>query len=714
MSNWKRGIGATPLASISAIVLDTETTGLDVKKDRIIQIGAVRVKGDKIDLNDNFDRLVHPSIPIPQASAKIHKIEDKDVTDKAGFVDAYNAYLHWSGVELLLGFSIGFDLAILKNECRRYDLKWQAPRTLDIRHLAMSLPVMLPDYGMETVSEWLGVEMDNRHNALDDAVATAKLFRKLVPKLAENGVVNLKQAERACLGQLPHLDNETKIGWHDFDHASRFNIRGVNEYARIDSFPFRHTVGEIMNTPPVVESGAKPVRDILKLMMDKKISSVFILSDNHGNGNNNISTMGIITERDILRSISQSGTAALDVNAATIANKPVISVEENEFAYKAISKMSSNRIRHLGIHDEIGIIKGALSARDLLRQRSQDAYILDDEIEESTTAESLGEVWSHLADVTRGLVAEEVDSRNIAAIISRELRALTKKACIIAEREMRETGKGEPPVDYCMIILGSGGRGESLLAMDQDNAIIFENGEPGGQTDLWFESLGKRVADILNIVGVPYCNGGIMASNALWRMDLDGWRHRVEKWLTRSSKEDILNSDIFFDCRNIHGQSQLLNILRKEALVAAGQSDNFIKLLSLNAAQFSTPLNWRGKIKTKEGRVDLKLGGLLPLFSTARVLALRNGVMARATPDRLRLAKDKMTTGSHLVDDLCEAHRILLDTILKQQLRDIDAGYSLSNRVNPKKLSKYDLEILTWAIEQCASLPDLLNVPLTA
>ena len=705
MSNWKRGIAAIPLASISAIVLDTETTGLDVLKDRVIQFGAVRLRGGQIDPHDQFDQLVNPDIAIPQTSSRIHHIYDEDVLDKPEFVEIYQSYIRWAGIELLLGFSIGFDLAILKNECERHALPWVAPRSLDIRHLATSLPVTLPDYGMETIADWLEVKIDGRHNALGDAIATAKIFKKLVPKLAENGVINLKQAERACHRQSSQLEDETKIGWHDFDHASKFNIRSINDYARIDSFLFRHRVKEIMSTPPIIVDESRSIDEVLKVMMEKKISSVFVSIKDQA------ATTGIITERDILRSVSQNGTKALNSIARTIANSPVISVEENEFAYKAISKMSTANIRHLGIHDAKGKICGALSARDLLRQRSQDAFILDDEIEESTTAQSLGEVWSHLAQVTRGLVAEEVDSRDIAAIISRELRALTKKACVIAEREMKETARGEPPVDYCMMVLGSGGRGESLLAMDQDNAIIFQNGEPDGQTDGWVKELATRASEILDTVGVPYCNGGIMASNAEWRMGQDAWREKIGKWLSRSSKEDILNSDIFFDCCAVHGNSALLETLRQEALMAASQADIFIKMLSLNATNFTSLLNWRGKIKTKDGRVDLKLGGLMPLFSTARVLALRYNIEERATPDRLLLAKDKLPNGAHLVDDLCEAHRILLDNILKQQLRDIDAGLSLSNRVNPNDLAKYELENLTWAIAQCGSLSDLLGVP---
>ena len=109
-------------------------------------------------------------------------------------------------------------------------------------------------------------------------------------------------------------------------------------------------------------------------------------------------------------------------------------------------------------------------------------------------------------------------------MISRELGALTRQAAVIAERIMRERGHGEPPCGYAMIVLGSAGRGESLLAMDQDNAVIFEQGEPDGEQDRWFAMLGTHVADILHEVGVPYCKGGVMASNAPWRGSVATWQ----------------------------------------------------------------------------------------------------------------------------------------------------------------------------------------------
>ena len=64
-----------------------------------------------------------------------------------------------------------------------------------------------------------------------------------------------------------------------------------------------------------------------------------------------------------------------------------------------------------------------------------------------------------------------------------------------------------------MLVLGSGGRGESLLAMDQDNAIVYADRDGGmsdEDTDQWFAELGARVSCILDLVGVPYCKGGVM------------------------------------------------------------------------------------------------------------------------------------------------------------------------------------------------------------
>jgi CBS domain-containing protein len=58
---------------------------------------------------------------------------------------------------------------------------------------------------------------------------------------------------------------------------------------------------------------------------------------------------------------------------------------------------------------------------------------------------------------------------------------------------MRAQGHGEPPCAYAVAVLGSAGRGESLPALDQDNAIVFADGAPGSTQDQWFEALGVHL-----------------------------------------------------------------------------------------------------------------------------------------------------------------------------------------------------------------------------
>ncbi|HKH28720.1 MAG TPA: DUF294 nucleotidyltransferase-like domain-containing protein, partial [Sphingomicrobium sp.] len=96
-----------------------------------------------------------------------------------------------------------------------------------------------------------------------------------------------------------------------------------------------------------------------------------------------------------------------------------------------------------------------------------------------------------------------MSARDIAAIIARELGALTRRAGGLAEEQLASGGAGAPPCPYALLVLGSAGRGESLLALDQDHSLIFENGEPGGPEDQWFAAFGKRIADMLHSVGLP-------------------------------------------------------------------------------------------------------------------------------------------------------------------------------------------------------------------
>ena len=149
----------------------------------------------------------------------------------------------------------------------------------------------------------------------------------------------------------------------------------------------------------------------------------------------------------------------------------------------------------------------------------------------------------------------------------------------------------------------------------------------------------------------------------------------------------------------------------RDALPIASGDRNFLKMLSMNTVDFQVPLGWFGRFQTESGRIDLKKGGILPIFSAARVLAIQSELPQRSTPERLEAARERIELPRKVINNLIDAHRILMGAILEQQLRDIDAGVSISNKVAPETLSSKQRDELKWALEQLGSIGDLVGNP---
>jgi CBS domain-containing protein len=694
-----------PLVSLNAVAFDSETTGLDTSKARIIQLGAVRIHHGQIIEDDNFQQLVNPAEAIPEASSKIHHIYDQDVADAENFTTVNTNFNDWRGNAVLIGYASGFDLAMLKREHQLGGLDWQAPRTLDVRYLVNILAPNLPDFSLDTIAGWLGVEIKHRHSALGDAIATAQIFIALIPLLRERDVRTLAEAERACLQFSQSATDEVSLGWHELDQPADSSMAAL---AKIDSYPYRHRLRDLMSQPALFVDAGQSLSDVLKIIIENRSSAVFVKADSNQADN------GIVTERDLLRTINAHGKDAFEISVGEIAQYPLLSLSADAFVYRAISRMQRLSFRHLGVHNANGEIVGALSARDLLRQRADYALILGDDIDHAESAEAMAAVWSHIAQVASSLAVEGVDARDIAAVVSRELCALTRQACKIAEQQMLEENLGTPPCRYAMLVLGSGGRGESLLAMDQDNAIVFEQGEIDGEEDRWFAELGKRVADILHIAGVPYCQGNIMASNADWRQSEAQWRITIGTWIKRQTPDDILNCDIFFDSVCVHGDTLLADKVLNCAFEVGASSATFIKLMSVNACKNRTPLGMFGRFQLDDGRMDLKIGGIMSLFSCARILAIKNHCRELATPKRFQAVAELQDSMQTTFENLIEAHRIIFNSILQQQLLDLEKGIPLSNNVAPGQLQAAQRKQLKWALEQVPNVSNLLGDPLSS
>ncbi len=692
-------LASTPLIALRALALDLETTGLDSRKARMIEFGAVPIEGGKLLREASISRLVDCGEPIPPVATSVHGIGNADLVGQPAFGAVAPEIEGALAGRVAIGHTVGFDLAILAKERERAGLPPLKVAALDVRVLAQLVSRDLPSYSLEGLAAWLGVEAGERHRALGDAETAARIFLALVPRLREAGVRTLGEALARSKAVSDAIAGAQPVEW------SLEGGLAQEPLARLDQYPYRHRISEVMSAPPYVLPPTARLQDALAELARRRFSSVLV-----GHDLSQASEIGIVTERDIMRALAEKGAAALDLPLAALASRPLITAPAEALIYRAIGRMAGRNIRHLAATGSDGAVVGMVSARDLLKLRSGSAIALGDEVDRATDVASLAAAFAKLPALARALVADSLDARSIALVIAREVGAMTRRAAQLAEAELAAGGEGPAPCPYAVLVLGSAGRGESLLALDQDNALIFAQGDPDGPEDRWFARLGARMCAILHEVGVPLCKGGVMASQPAFRGSEATWRGRIEHWFSRASPEDLLAVDIFFDFRVVHGDQAMGRRLWTAMWDGARHQRGFLRQLAEAAGATGSHVTLFGRLRTDDrGRFDLKLGALKGIVTAARVLAIRHGVLAHGTAERLSGVAAKAEGGGRDLAGLDEDHRLALGLILRRQLADIAEGTSPGNHVAARDLTAEETRDLKAAFGRQAGIATLMR-----
>lgn len=156
------------------VAVDLETTGLDAQKDAIIEIGAVRIQGDRV--IDRFSTLINPGRKIPLRIEQITGITDKDVANAPTLAEIAPEFLAFvdAGVTGVIAHNAGFDLGFLEAA----NIRFHRP-ALDTFELSTILLPGMPSYSLGELCRGLGIVLEDAHRALDDAEASARLFMML-------------------------------------------------------------------------------------------------------------------------------------------------------------------------------------------------------------------------------------------------------------------------------------------------------------------------------------------------------------------------------------------------------------------------------------------------------------------------------------------------------------------------------------------------------
>ncbi|MGL5435276.1 MAG: PolC-type DNA polymerase III [Lachnospiraceae bacterium] len=172
------------------VVFDIETTGFSPEKNRIIEIGAVKVTDGKI--TDKFSTFVNPDVPIPFEIEQLTGINDNMVLPAPRIDAALPDFLEFCQDSVLVAHNASFDISFISHNAIRLNLEF-APTVLDTVALARHLLPNLNRFKLDTVAKALHITLESHHRAVDDAGATAEIFARFVTMLRERGVEDLKR-----------------------------------------------------------------------------------------------------------------------------------------------------------------------------------------------------------------------------------------------------------------------------------------------------------------------------------------------------------------------------------------------------------------------------------------------------------------------------------------------------------------------------------------
>lgn len=159
------------------VCLDLETTGFDETKDQIIEVAAVIYQNGKE--IDRIDELVDPEIPIPPIVTAITGIKDEDVRGKRTFSDIKNRVAEFIGELPIVGHNINFDIKFLQSK----GVPLRNNKEIDTLELSTILLEGEASYSLESLGQKFNIVHENKHRALDDVLANAKLFFELIKKI---------------------------------------------------------------------------------------------------------------------------------------------------------------------------------------------------------------------------------------------------------------------------------------------------------------------------------------------------------------------------------------------------------------------------------------------------------------------------------------------------------------------------------------------------
>jgi CBS domain-containing protein len=186
------------------------------------------------------------------------------------------------------------------------------------------------------------------------------------------------------------------------------------------------------------------------------------------------------------------------------------------------------------------------------------------------------------------------------------------------------------------------------------------------------------------------------------------------QWIHAAEPEDLLQASIFFDFRYGYGDRQLVESLSNHLHGAIARWSGFLRHMTENALYFKPPLGFfRNFVVESKGEhrdaFDIK-SAMTPMVDFARVYALKNGVAATNTLDRLEGLRDKKVLTQEEYDEMDKAYSFLMQLRLTRQVTvSLEQQKSPDNFINPKRLTRIEQTMLKEIFKRIEKFQSKMN-----
>lgn len=181
--------------NIRFVCLDTETTGFDYDNDRILCIGAVALKNNKILVADSFEVYIKQEV-FNKETVKIHGIRRNGTEIKISEEEALIQFLEYLDDAIIIAHHTKFDITMINEALKRLKVGSLKSKQLDTNYIHKKVSTgdfFKKLYSLDELCEIYNIKMHDRHTALGDALLTAYVFLKLTYKYKKNNTLNLTE-----------------------------------------------------------------------------------------------------------------------------------------------------------------------------------------------------------------------------------------------------------------------------------------------------------------------------------------------------------------------------------------------------------------------------------------------------------------------------------------------------------------------------------------